>query len=127
MKEEEDPGSRYFNCTDTERAAFEAGIKLGSIYHQYVGAPLSDENISILEKAIEDGAMVQPFVKDVKVRIDRTKIRKKKNAYKYFSLEGEMLNVWLKIGYGDVTLECEMRYVEDLRYPLMYITKISTK
>ncbi|MEE9268050.1 MAG: dihydroneopterin aldolase family protein, partial [Thermoplasmata archaeon] len=40
----EDPTADYFECTDAERAAFEAGIKLGSIFHQYVGAPVSPEN-----------------------------------------------------------------------------------
>ncbi|MCI2413518.1 MAG: dihydroneopterin aldolase, partial [Cuniculiplasma sp.] len=32
-----DEAASYFHCTDRERAIFEAGIKLGSIYHQYVG------------------------------------------------------------------------------------------
>src|SRR2546428_802472 len=34
-----DPTRKYFAGTDRDRAAFEAGIKLGSIVHQYVGTP----------------------------------------------------------------------------------------
>jgi hypothetical protein len=32
-----DVADSYFSCTDSERAAFEAGIKLGTVYHQFVG------------------------------------------------------------------------------------------
>nr|WP_277770666.1 dihydroneopterin aldolase family protein [Thermoplasma acidophilum] len=28
-----DPASHYFKCTPRERAVFEAGIKLGTVYH----------------------------------------------------------------------------------------------
>jgi len=48
-----DPTSAYFVGTDRDRAAFEAGIKLGSILHQYIGVPLTRENATSLERAIE--------------------------------------------------------------------------
>ena len=52
----QDPASLYFKCSDRERAIFEAGIKLGTIYHQYVGAPLNLSNVESLEKAISASA-----------------------------------------------------------------------
>jgi hypothetical protein len=119
-----DPGGKYFHCSDSERAAFEAGIKLGTIYHQFVGSPVSETNVEVLEKAIEDGARIQPFVEDVKVKIDRKKLRGKKDQYDYVTLQGNMLDVWLKIRYKDNIVFSELKYIEELDYPLMYITKI---
>jgi len=121
----QDPGAKWFRCNDRERAAFEAGIKLGSIYHQYMGAPVNETNVEALERAIEAGARVQPFVEDVRVRIDRSKIRAKRDVpYKYWSVTGEMLDVWLRVRYDDVVAECEMAYVKELRYPLMRIVAL---
>jgi len=59
----EELAANYFNCSERERAVFEAGIKLGTIYHQFVGTPVAAANVEILERAIEDGVRVQPFVK----------------------------------------------------------------
>ena len=121
----QDPGAKWFRCSNRERAAFEAGIKLGSIYHQYVGAPVNESNVEALERAIEAGARVQPFVEDVRVRIDRSKIRAKRGApYKYWSVTGEMLDIWLRVRYDDVVAECEMAYVKELRYPLMRVVAL---
>ncbi len=119
-----DRAKKYFNCTPSERAAFEAGIKLGSVYHQFVGTPLSLENVDYLERAIEESMKVQPFVKDAKVRIDRTKIRKKQGFYKYLTLHGEMLDIELEVQYEDKVAVCKLEYVEELDYPLMYIMEI---
>lgn len=121
-----DPAKKWFRCSDRERAAFEAGIKMGSIYHQYVGAPVNESNVEALERAIEAGARVQPFVEDVRVRIDRAKIRAKRGApYKYWSVTGEMLDVWLRVRYHDIVAECRMDYVPELRYPLMRVISLS--
>lgn len=119
-----DIASNYFNCTDAERAAFEAGIKFGTIYHQFVGTPLSKENVDVLEKAIEEGARVQPFVVDLKVKIDRTSLRHKDTDYDYQTLTGNMLYVWLKVKYKDVEVTCEMRNIKEINYPLMFIKEV---
>ena len=117
-----DPGKKWFRCSERERAAFEAGIKMGAIYHQYVGAPVNESNVEALERAIEAGVRVQPFVEDVRVRIDRSKIRAKRGApYKYYSVTGDMLGVWLRVRYEGAVAECAMDYLPELRYPLMRI------
>ena len=67
----QDPTRAYFAGTDRDRAAFEAGIKLGSILHQYVGTPLTAVSAGPLERAIEAATGVQPLVERVRVRIDR--------------------------------------------------------
>jgi len=119
-----DVAKKYFRCTNAERAAFEAGIKLGTVYHQFVGTPLSLENVDSLEKAMEASLKVQPFVKDARVRIDRKRITKKSGFYKYLTLEGSMLDVELEIQYEDKLAICKLEYVEDMKYPLMYIREI---
>lgn len=120
----EELAARYFNCSERERAVFEAGIKLGTIYHQFVGTPVASTNVEILEKAIEDGVRVQPFVKDVKVRISREALRRKKDEFDYQTLTGNMLMVELTIAVGGTTVIAAMDYKEDLRYPLMYVRSI---
>ncbi len=109
-----------------ERAVFEAGIKLGTIYHQFVGTPLCAANVEILERAIEDGVRVQPFVKEIDVHIDRSTLRRKKrDEYDYQTLHGNMLRVRLRIQIENVSVLAEMRYIEELRYPLMCISEVS--
>ncbi|MGQ9587348.1 MAG: dihydroneopterin aldolase family protein [Thermoplasmata archaeon] len=115
---------RYFSCSDTERAAFEAGIKLGTIYHQFVGVPVSAENVETLEKAIEAGSLVQPFVEDVEVKIDRSKLRKKRGQYDYVSLTGEMLDVVLVVRYKTARVKASMKLIKDMNYPLMFVEKV---
>jgi len=120
-----DPAKKWFRCSERERAAFEAGIKMGSIYHQYVGAPVNESNVEALEQAIEAGVRVQPFVEDVRVRIDRSKIRAKRGVpYKYYSVTGDMLDVWLRVRYEGAVAECAMSYLPELRYPLMRIVDL---
>lgn len=121
----EEQAAKYFNCSLRERAVFEAGIKLGTIYHQFVGTPVCAANADILERAMEDGVKVQPFVKDVRVRIDRTALRKKRDEFDYQTLTGSMLDVTLVIQVENVRAVAEMRYVNELRYPLMYVKEIS--
>ncbi|MCX6650895.1 MAG: dihydroneopterin aldolase family protein [Methanomassiliicoccales archaeon] len=120
----EELATRYFNCSERERAVFEAGIKLGTIYHQFVGTPVAAANVEILEKAIEDGVRVQPFVKDVKVSISREVLRKKKDEFDYQTLTGNMLNVELTVTVGSTTVIAGMDFKSDLRYPLMYVKDI---
>ncbi|MFQ5918774.1 MAG: dihydroneopterin aldolase family protein [Thermoplasmata archaeon] len=119
----EDPAVDYFECTDAERAAFEAGIKLGSMYHQYVGAPVSPENADLLARAIEAGARLQPFVEEVRVRIDPVGTGAS-GAFPYRSLTGKMLNIEVRVRYREVIAVAAMRYERDLRYPLMRILEI---
>ncbi len=114
-----DPASSYFSCSDKERAIFEAGVKLGSIYHQYTGIPINDSNVDSLERAIEKAVAAQPFVTKVKIGIDRRKVGRAKPAYKYKTLLGDMMDVKVQIKYGKATVQGEMAWVSAMRYPLM--------
>ncbi|MCL4323025.1 MAG: dihydroneopterin aldolase family protein [Candidatus Thermoplasmatota archaeon] len=116
-----DEAASYFHCTDRERAVFEAGIKLGSIYHQYIGIPMNLTNIEAIETAIRQSVMVQPFVEKADVRINKSMVKKTTGHYKYETLKGEMLDVSLTVKYKSEEVRVRMRYVEKLDYPLMTI------
>ena len=120
----EDLADKYFNCSQRERVVFEAGIKLGTIYHQFVGTPLSANSVESLERAIQDGVRVQPFVKDVKVHISRDALRRKSDEYDYQTLTGPMMDVILTVKMEGVTVVAEMRYIEELHYPLMFVRSV---
>ncbi len=112
-----DPASKYFHCTDRERAIFEAGIKLGAIFHQYIGTPVNKDNVNTVKKAMEDSTKIQPFVEniDVNINIDNN------SSFNYLSLNCKMLDVKLTIKYNDQEVKARMRYIEELNYPLMYL------
>ncbi len=118
-----DPTSSYFAGGDRDRAVFEAGVKLGSIYHQYVGAPLTRSTARDLERAIESATRVQPLVQDVRVRIDRKRLRVR-GPYKYASLSEEMLLAEVTVQVGSSRVTAVLRYVPELDYPLMYLKDI---
>jgi hypothetical protein len=122
-----DKGAAYFRCTDRERALFEAGIKMGTIYHQFIGTPVSKSNASYVERAIEESARIQPFVEDVRVHIDRSALREKKGPYDYYTLTGQMLDVYLEVRYGEATVKAEMRKITEISYPLMYVTEVRSR
>lgn len=119
----EDPTSAYFAGTERDRAAFEAGIKLGSILHQYVGIPLADPAIEIVERAIEAAVRVQPLVEDARVRIDRDRLRVR-GPYRYGILTEDLLDVEVTVGVGATRAVGVLRYVPELDYPLMYLKDI---
>ncbi len=121
---DEDKAEKFFNCTTRERAAFEAGIKLGSIYHQFVGTPVSKANVEVLERAIEDGVRIQPFVENVSVKIERDRLKNKHDEYDYDSLTGNMLDVELKIKYKNSVTIGHLKFIKELNYPLMYISEL---
>lgn len=113
----------YFAGNDRDRAAFEAGIKLGSIYHQFMGAPLTRETARDLERAIEAGVSVQPLVEEARVRIDRKRVQNR-GPYRYDSLHGEMLTAEVTVRVGKARATGVLRYVPELDYPLMYLKDV---
>ncbi|MDD1744346.1 MAG: dihydroneopterin aldolase family protein [Candidatus Methanoperedens sp.] len=106
-------------------AVFEAGIKLGALYHQFVGTPISPDTVDALERTIEDSIALQPHIRSVSVSIDREMVEKKQNPkFKYCELEGKMLYVSLQILYKNTIAHAELAYDEVQDYPLMSIKKI---
>jgi len=113
--------------TDRDNALFEAGIKLGALYHQFIGTPVSAETAEALETAIEQSVSLQPWVSLVKVKIDREKVRERANEFNYCELRGEMLDVTVVVRYKAVEVHARVKYGEELDYPLMRVEKVLIK
>jgi hypothetical protein len=108
--------------TARDNAAFEAGIKLGALYHQFVGAPVSLDTAASLEQAIAASISVQPYVKSITVSLDRKMIKESLSAYGYTELKGPMLKVDAVIKYKNCEAGVGIRYQDG--YPLMFIKEI---
>jgi len=113
--------------TDRDRALFEAGIKLGALYHQFIGTPVSTDMVDELERAIERSVSLQPWVSSVEVKIDREKVRESENKFKYCELRGDMLDVRVVIRYKAVEVHARVKYDEEMDYPLMRVEKVFRK
>jgi len=105
--------------TDREQAVFEAGIKLGALYHQWVGTPISRESAGSVESAIEKSVILQPFVEEITVRLDRSLM--KENVYGYSELSGLMFLVTIvtRVGFS----YCRAKLAPADGYPLMQVVE----
>lgn len=98
---------------------------MGTIYHQYVGVPVNIDTVESFEKAMADSIKVQPYVTDAKITIDRSVFVKDGDRYSYISLTGNMIDAAVTITINGVSVTAEMRYDEELKYPLMFVSKIT--
>jgi hypothetical protein len=105
--------------TDREQAIFEAGIKLGALYHQWIGTPISQNSAASVESAIEQAVILQPFVEEITVRLDRKLMTQ--NLFGYSELSGLMFNVDIvtRVGFS----YCRARLASNEGYPLMQIVE----
>lgn len=107
-------------ATDREEAAFEAGIKLGALYHQWVGTPVSRKNADILERAMEGSVSLQPCVERVRVHLRRELMDP--NRFGYTELRGEMFEVQVTTRVRGATCHARLSTVQG--YPLMRIERL---
>ena len=106
-------------ATEREQAVFEAGIKLGALYHQWVGTPVSRESAASVEAAIEKAVILQPFVEEISVKLDRSLMTE--NRFGYSELSGLMFDVGIvtRVGFS----YCRARLAPDEGYPFMSIVE----
>lgn len=107
--------------SDRELAAFEAGIKLGAIYHQWIGTPVSIQSAESLENAIERSHIQQPYVESISVKLDREMMIP--NTFGYSELSGLMVDVTLSTRIN--TTLCITRLSPINGYPLMKIEEFN--
>jgi len=105
---------------DDVQAAFEAGIKLGALYHQWVGTPISPETAKSIETAIANAVALQPCVDSVSVTINTDMMEI--NSFSYSELAGKMFDVVIQTTVKDTTCIASLKY--DGEYPLMEILEI---
>jgi hypothetical protein len=109
--------------TDAETACFEAGIKFGSLYHQFAGTPVSPESAPSLARAMEDAIANQPHCTEVTVEILADELADAVgDAADYTELTGRFLDVGITVEYEGVTVETSMAMVEG--YPLMQVDAV---
>jgi hypothetical protein len=107
--------------SDREQAVFEAGIKLGALYHQWVGTPVSRGSASAIETAIERAVILQPFVEEITVKLDRSLMTE--NRFGYSELSGLMFDAEIvtRVGFS----YCRARLAPEEGYPLMRVVACS--
>jgi hypothetical protein len=103
--------------TDARHACFEAGIKFGSLYHQFAGTPVSPDSAASLERAMSEAIENQPFCASVAVDIDADAVAAAADDHGYVELTGRFMEVRMRIEYEDVVVRTEMT-MED-GYPMM--------
>ena len=110
--------------TDPQQACFEAGIKFGSLYHQFAGTPLSPDSADSLERAMSEAIENQPHCEAVTVSILRDALADElaDSTADYTELTGRFMEVEMRIRYEGVTVETRME-MED-GYPLMKLVSV---
>jgi hypothetical protein len=109
---------------EKEKAFFEAGIKLGALFHQFIGMPVSIENAELIEKAMASSILLQPYVVSVVVRIDKNKLNQKLSEFGYASLDAELIYARVKVRVGKEEVTAVLEWDEKKRYPLMRIEEV---
>lgn len=128
MSEEVGPRRHHAaRLTEREALLFEAGIKLGGVFHQYLGIPVAPRTAVGLSRAIEAAVRLQPYVRSVQVEIDPRKapgpLGRGRFAYRY--LTAEMLRVRAQLAHGRTRVDVELAFRPDLSYPLMRVVGAS--
>jgi hypothetical protein len=108
--------------TDAQRACFEAGIKFGSLYHQFAGTPVSPASAPSLGRAMAEAIENQPFCESVDVDIDREALAAAADDHGYVELTGRFMEVRMRIERDGVTVHTEMAM--DDGYPLMRVADV---
>lgn len=110
--------------TAPQAACFEAGVKFGSLYHQFAGTPISPESADSLAAAMEEAIENQPFCEavTVSVRTEALENAIAEGGADYTELTGQLIDVEMQIEYEGVTVETSMA-MED-GYPLMQVNEV---
>jgi len=107
--------------TDAQEACFEAGIKFGSLYHQFAGTPVSPASARSLERAMAEAIENQPHCEAVDVTILDDRLAAAID-HGYTELTGRFMEVEMRVAYGDVRVRTRME-MED-GYPLMRLVAV---
>jgi len=110
--------------TLSERACFEAGIKFGSLYHQFAGTPVSPDSTDSLAAAMEEAIENQPHCVSVTVDVDDERLAAdiEAAAASYTELTGKYLDVEIVVELDGKRVVATME-MED-GYPLMAVESV---
>ena len=105
-----------------QAAAFEAGIKFGSLYHQFAGTPVSPGSAASLAAAIEAAIENQPGCRSVTVEMDLEAIGEAAGDHGYTELTGRFMEVEVVVVHRGVEVVAAMAM--DDGYPLMELVSV---
>jgi len=110
--------------TDAQTACFEAGIKFGSLYHQFAGAPVSPASAPSLERAIEDAIENQPHCESVTVTVHEDELAAElaDGPADYTELTGRFIDVEIVVDYEGQQVVASMAMADG--YPLMQVESV---
>ena len=111
--------------TDAQTACFEAGIKFGSLYHQFAGTPVSPASADSLARAMEEAIENQPHCESVTVdvRDDALAAAIADSPASYTELTGEFVDVEVVVDYEGYEVVATMEITDG--YPLMAVQSVS--
>ncbi|WP_459194489.1 dihydroneopterin aldolase family protein [Halosimplex sp. J119] len=110
--------------TDAQTACFEAGIKFGSLYHQFAGTPVSPASADSLARAMEEAIENQPHCESVTVDVLTGELDAElgESAADYTELTGRFLDVEMVIDYEGHEVRTRMDMQDG--YPLMRVEDV---
>ncbi len=112
--------------TEAQTACFEAGIKFGSLYHQFAGTPVSPASAASLATAMAEAIENQPACEEVTVEVREDVLREAIEAHSadYVEWTGRFFDVEMRIEHEGTTVRTAME-TED-GYPLMAVRDVET-
>ena len=110
--------------TDAHEACFEAGIKFGTLYHQFAGTPVSPDSAASLERAMAEAIENQPYCDEVRVDIleDVLAAALSEQSAEYTELTGRFMEVEIVVRYEEYEVVTSMAMDGD--YPRMRIDEL---
>ena len=107
--------------TTPQAACFEAGVKFGTLYHQFAGTPVSPDSSDSLARAIEEAVENQPYCESVAVEIREDVLREALDAQSadYAELTGRFMDVEIVVDYEGCRVHTSMSMEGD--YPRMRV------
>ncbi len=112
--------------TDAQVACFEAGVKFGSLYHQFAGTPVSLESAPSLARAMEAAIENQPHCDAVSVEVQTDALAAAiDDDVGYTELTGRFLEVEIVVGYADYEVTASMTMTDG--YPLMTVDTVRSR
>jgi hypothetical protein len=109
---------------DAEVACFEAGVKFGTLYHQFAGTPLSPDSADSLARAMEEAIENQPHCESVTVepRYGELERAVEEGPASYVEWTGRFADVRMTIRYEGVAVRTRMAMADG--YPLMEVVEV---
>ncbi len=108
--------------TDAQVACFEAGVKFGSLYHQFAGAPVGPESAASLAAAVEESIENQPHCRAVTIDVDEDAVAEAAGEVGYTEFTGRLFEAEVVVEYEGCEVLARMA-MED-GYPLMRVVDV---